>query len=306
MSDLVVPAGSTPERLDVFVARHLEGASRQRVVKLIAEGAVRLNGRRRPKGALVQAGDVVSLAHDPSDQVALQANPELDIPVLYADDAVVVVDKPAGLPSHALRAAERETVANFLLARFPEMRSIGKTEGEAGLVHRLDTGTSGVLLAARTSGAYAELRRQFSEAEILKEYLALVVGDVATPGEIRTALAHDRRHRGRMRVCPDAAQAKALRARPAVTRYRPLQRTGRLTLLAVEIPTGVMHQIRAHLASIGHPIVGDALYGGSSAPRQMLHATRITFRHPGTGRRLRVDSPLPADVELQMRASARR
>jgi 23S rRNA pseudouridine1911/1915/1917 synthase len=109
-----------------------------------------------------------------------------------------------------------------------------------------------------------------------------------------------------MRVCPDAAQAKALRARPAVTRYRPLQRTGRLSLLAVEIPTGVMHQIRAHLASIGHPIVGDALYGGSSAPRQMLHATRITFRHPSTGRRLRVDSPLPADVELQMRAPARR
>jgi len=305
MSDLVVPAGSAPERLDIFVARHLQGTSRQRAVKLIAEGAVRLNGRRRPKGALVQAGDVVNLAYDASKKTALQANPDLDIPVLYADDVVVAVDKPAGRPSHALRPHERETVANFLLARFPEMRSIGNTEGEAGLVHRLDTGTSGVLLAARTSDAYAKLRRQFSAAEILKEYLALVVGDVAKPGEIRIPLAHDRRHPGRMRLCPDAVSARTLRARPAVTRYRPLQRTGTLTLVAVEIPTGVTHQIRAHLASMNHPIVGDTLYGGSAAPRPMLHATRITFRHPSTGRRLRVESPLPTDVKVQMRVPAR-
>jgi 23S rRNA pseudouridine1911/1915/1917 synthase len=296
MRSLTVPAGTAPLRLDVFLAQHVPNCSRRSAQRAIADGAVRINGRRAPKGQTLAGGDVVEMPDELYAATTLQPNAALAIPILYEDAAIIAIDKPAGMPSHALRADEADTVANFLLARHPELAAIGKSSLEAGVVHRLDTDTSGVLLAARSAAAYGALRRQFATHQVSKEYIALVCGDVAAPGEIRDRIAHDRRNRRRMRVCGLTSRAPA---RSAVTSYRPIERFGDNTLLAVQIATGVMHQIRVHLASIGHPIAGDRLYGGPPAPdspsRHMLHASCLRVIHPSSGAPVRVSSPLPAD-----------
>jgi 23S rRNA pseudouridine1911/1915/1917 synthase len=291
---LTVPSDAAPQRLDRFLAGTLPSGSRRTAQRAIALGQVQVNGRPARKGESVRAGDAVTLPEDLWAPAALQPNPRLQIPVLYEDAAVIAVDKPAGVPSHALRAEETETVANFLLARFPELASIGAAAFEPGLVHRLDTATSGVLLAARTAAAFRSLRRQFRDHSVEKEYRAVVEGDVRRAGEIHTPIAHAAHNRRKMRV----VAVGTARARAAETSYRPVERFGHATLLAVQIRTGVMHQIRVHLASIGHPVVGDALYGragGLHAPRHLLHASRLGLTHPANGRRLEIRSPLPAD-----------
>ena len=170
-------------------------------------------------------------------------------------------------------------------------------------MHRLDTDTSGLLLAARTDAAHAMLRAQFSARTVEKGYLALVAGEIHAGGEIALPLLHDPRDSRRMQAASDPAYAEEHGARPAVTRFEPVERRGGFTLLEVEIPTGVMHQIRAHLAFIGHPLAGDALYGGPDLPglsRHFLHASRLAFAHPD-GSRVRYESPLPAELEAALR-----
>jgi 23S rRNA pseudouridine1911/1915/1917 synthase len=288
-------SGGERLRLDVFLARHVPGCSRRSAQQAIAAGAVRVNGRRARKGQMVAGNDVVEVRDNFPAPRVIQANPQLVIPVLYEDTAVIALDKPAGMPSHALRTDETATVANFLLAYHPELIAVGKP-GEAGVVHRLDTDTSGVLLAARTQDAYDDLRQQFASHHVRKEYLAVVAGDVSAAGVVRAPIAHSRHNRRKMRVSspvnPDA--------RAALTHYRPLERWRDATLLAVHIPTGVMHQIRVHLASIGHPVLGDRLYGMPAAAqlpakRHMLHASGLGFTHPETGQAVSVSSPLPDD-----------
>lgn len=310
MRALTVPHGTGAMRLDRFLTSHVPGCSRRSAQRVIAAAAVRVNGRLARKGQTVAGGDVVDVPEELYAPPTLQPNPQLAVRILYEDDTLIAIDKPAGMPSHALRAEETDTAANFLLARYPELAAVGKGEKEPGLVHRLDTDTSGVLLAARTAHAYAVLRRQFSAHQVAKEYRTLVHGDVAAGGELRMPIAHERHNRRKMRVC--ALSGPRPGARAAVTRYRPLERFGPYTLLAVEIPTGVMHQIRVHLASVGHPIVGDHLYGGavcdSDPPRHLLHASRVTVVHPQTGGPLTVECALPADFDAfvsQQRATQR-
>jgi len=254
-----------------------------------------VNGRRARKGDLVRSNDVVQVNEDLSVPPALQPNPRLVMPILFEDAALIALDKPAGMPSQALRVQETETAANFLLACDPAMAAAGTTDREAGIVHRLDTDTSGVLLAARTADAYRLLRQQFSRHEVVKEYLALVEGDVPAPGVARTPIMHDPRNPRRMTT--SAAFDQEQRARRAVTYFRPLERFRHATLLLVQIPTGVMHQIRVHLASVGHPVVGDRLYGRPPvhAGRQLLHASKLSFRHPDSGQPVEISSPVPAD-----------
>ena len=297
MRTFTVPPGSNPVRVDVFLARHVPGGARRRAQRALQAGAVRVNGRRVRKSRTVAGGDVVEVADEICDAVPLQPNPELAIAVLYVDDDLLALDKPAGLPSHALRSDETQTAANFLLARYPELVGVGKRALEPGLVHRLDTDTSGVLLVARTPEAYRALRQQFTAHAVMKEYLALVEGDITTSGEVRVPIAHDRHNRRKMRVWL-RPPGPHVRARAAITSYRPLELLPGATLLQVRIATGVMHQIRVHLASIGHPILGDRIYNrtpGGSLPRHLLHACRITFRHPRTGERVEISSPLPPD-----------
>lgn len=294
---LTVPGGVSPQRLDVFLARAVPDCSRRIAQRTIGAGHVKVNGRRARKGDLVKEGDLVLVPAELVTPVSLQPNADLAIDLLYADDAVVAVDKPAGMPSHALRAEETRTVANFLLSRYPEMGQVGRSPLESGLVHRLDTGTSGVLLSARTASAFSLLRQQFTTGLVEKIYTVLVQGEVRAAGEVRSPIEHAPHNRRKMRI----VEADRPGGRPAHTTYRPLEHCGAATLLEVRIHTGVMHQIRVHLASIGHPVVGDALYG--SAPltdtrgRHLLHASALGFVHPQTGQRTDIRSPLPANFK---------
>lgn len=282
-------------RLDRFVAAHTGARTRRRTAAIIAAGAVRVNGRAARKGHVLRRGDVVEI--DPAALAESVPLPEshLALTILVEDETLIAVDKPAGMPAIALSGRDVGTVANFLLAHAPETAAAGRSALEAGLVHRLDTGTSGVLLAARTAPAWRDLREQFRRRMVRKRYLAWVAGDVAAAGVRREPIAHHPRRARAMLVCPDPTRADALRARPALTRFRPLARRGHATLLAVEIVTGVRHQIRVHLAHAGHPVCGDPLYGGSAAPRLMLHATALGVRHPVSGQALSIDCPPPPD-----------
>jgi 23S rRNA pseudouridine1911/1915/1917 synthase len=300
VEERVVPPDAPAERLDKTVAR-LFGISRGRAMEWIAEGRVRVDGKRAPKGAPAPPGARIAVEKPPPDQPVPE--PDLAIRIVHADAHVVIADKPAGMPSHPLKPGETGTAANALVGRFPELASVGPSPREGGLVHRLDTDTSGLLLAARTDAAHAMLREQFSGRTVSKGYLALVSGEIHAGGEIALPLLHDPRDSRRMQAASDAAYAEEHGARPAVTRFEPVERRGGFTLLEVEIPTGVMHQIRAHLAFIGHPLAGDALYGGPDLPglwRHFLHAARLAFAHPD-GSRAQYESPLPADLSEALR-----
>lgn len=290
-------------RLDHFLVRHLSGCTRRLARLAIDAGAVLVNGRRGRKGQALQPGDIVCADRTPfTAQLAGQA--DLALPILYADAALIAVEKPAGMPTVALRAHDRDTVANYLLALYPELRGIGGSAFESGLAHRLDTATSGVLVGGRTGAAWRHLRAQFRRREVDKLYLAVVAGEVGRRGTVALPIAHQPRRRRRMCVCREPQQAGRLDARPAVTCYRPLRRLRCATLLALRISTGVRHQIRVHLASLGHPVWGDALYGdasaASAAPRLLLHAARLGFQHPMDGRRVIVRSRLPADFQAAL------
>jgi 23S rRNA pseudouridine1911/1915/1917 synthase len=291
----VVPEGTAPDRLDRAVAR-LFGVSRGKAMEWIAENRVRVGGRRAPKGSQIGAGARVSVRVPPSDAPVPQ--PELPIRIVHADEHIVVADKPAGMPSHPLKPQETGTAANALVGRFPELARVGPAPREGGLVHRLDGDTSGLLLAARTDAAHAALRAQFAARTVEKGYLALVAGELQAGGEIAVPLAHDPQDPRRVRAASDPEWAEAHGARPALTRFEPRERRRGFTLVDVEIATGVMHQIRAHLAFIGHPLVGDELYGGprlAGLSRHFLHAARLVFRHPD-GSIARFEAPLSFDL----------
>jgi 23S rRNA pseudouridine1911/1915/1917 synthase len=283
-------------RADRLLAESLGGLSRRRVQRLLENGSIRIDGRRIRKGQMLRGEGIVEVDVIDSTSAALPPEPDLPIAVLFEDESCVALDKPAGRAGHALRPDERGTIANFLTARFADCASASDTPLEAGLVHRLDTETSGVLLAARTREAWKALRRQFRSRRIRKLYVAVVLGTVTSAGEVNQAIAPHPHNRRKVRVLEESSR----RARPAVTRFRPFGSGSDATLLEVEIKTGVMHQIRAHLAAIGHPVIGDTLYGGGRIPegRHLLHARRIEFDHPESGERIVVESPLPDDFRV--------
>ncbi len=263
---------------------------------MLAQGLVRVNGRARAKSELVGTGDRVEVAAAPA-LAALAPDPDVRLEVLFHDRAVLVVNKPARLPCHPLRPGERGTVMNGVVARFPQAAVAGDDPREGGLVHRLDNGTSGALVVALAPAAFIELRSAIRDGRIRRTYQALVAGDLKEPLEITAPLAHHPRSARRM-LAVDSARAGA---RPAASVVEPLRRIGRFTLIAVKPRTGMRHQIRVHLAQAGHPIAGDALYGGPPleplAPgRFWLHLAEIEFRSPASGP-VRVRAPLPRDLE---------
>ncbi len=287
-------------RLDAFLARRLTTFSRRERAALIAAQQVQVNGRPAAKGTSLHIHDRVTaqITAEPTP------SPSLPIDILYADASLIIVNKPAGIPSVALRHTDTQTVANFLIAHFPDTTLAGPRRLEAGLVHRLDTGTSGVLIAARTPAAYAAVREQFRQRLVGKDYLALVEGQLPTPGCIALPLAPTERHGRRMRVVAPGQGQEAL------TAYTPVERFSQHTLIHLSIKTGVRHQIRAHLAALGYPIVGDHLYGAAAfAPRLCLHAAALTVRHPATGEVIRHTSDMPKDfstILAQLRNPAAR
>jgi 23S rRNA pseudouridine1911/1915/1917 synthase len=285
-------------RSDRLLAELL-GVSRRRIQRLLEDGSIRIDGHRARKGQMLQGDCVIEVdVEDPAIAV-LPPEPDPPLAVLFEDESCVAVDKPAGRAGHALRRGERGTVANFLVARFPQCASAGDKPLEAGLVHRLDTETSGVLLAARTPEAWKALRRQFRQRKVRKLYLAIVHGLLMSPGDVTRPIEPHPRNRRKVRVLAESSR----RGRPAITRFRPLGRASGTTYLEVEIETGIMHQIRAHLSAIGHPVIGDTLYGGDPIPegRHLLHARRLEFDHPESGERIAVVSPAPDDFRGALR-----
>lgn len=285
----IAEAANAGERLDHFLQARLSGTSRARLQTWIKEGLVSVNGAPAKPSTALRGGERIQVT--PAAPPPLKAEAEdAPIEILYEDVSVIAVNKPAGLVVHAGAGAHSGTLVNRLVHHFA---SLSKVAGELrpGIVHRLDRGTSGVLLVARTDAAHRALAAQFANRTTEKTYLALVEGRVnADSGRITKPIARDPVHRTRM-------TARLEHGRDALTEYRVLRRFEKFTYLEVRIGTGRTHQIRAHLASMRHPVAGDKLYGAQAAERIFLHAWRIRFDSPATGERVTVEAPLPEDLE---------
>jgi 23S rRNA pseudouridine1911/1915/1917 synthase len=280
-------------RLDQWLARAL-GCSRRDAQRLIAEGAVRLDGGRVSKGVRLHGGATVLLERAAPADEDKRPTPQPDLPLelVHVDDAIVAMVKPPGMATHPLRPGERGTLANALVARHPECADVCDDPREGGVAHRLDGDTSGLVLAARTRAAWLSLRRAFADGAVAKEYLALVAGAPPNRGVVDAPLVHAGK---RARV----ARAGDPDAQPAATAYEVLARGDGVALIRATSSSGRMHQVRVHLMHLGHPIVGDALYGGPPpAPGtrgHFLHASAVTFPHPSTSARTTLTAPLPPD-----------
>lgn len=283
--DLVVAEHEAGQRLDVWLRARFPGWSRRRIARALDEGRVRVDGRAAKKGRIVAAAMRVSLAGPPDTPENLLPEPEdLSVAWIHEDEALVALSKPAGMPSHPLRAGERGTAANALVFRYPECAGASADPREAGLCHRLDTGTSGALLAARTRDAYLAVREAFRAGEVEKAYLALVAG---APGE---------------REVRAPVQDHGL---PAETRFHPVERLGEWSLVRCLTRGGQRHQVRVHAAAAGHPLAGDARYGGAALAGLdgfFLHAECMRLRHPTTGAAIEIRAPLPRDREALLAA----
>ncbi|HEX5743964.1 MAG TPA: RluA family pseudouridine synthase [Candidatus Saccharimonadales bacterium] len=276
------------ERLDQYVTRQVPGLSRSSAAKLIETGKVSVNGEvQRKSGYRVKPEDKIDVGYDVA---AAGRVPAIDLSVIYEDDDCVVISKPAGVLSHSKGAFNPEaTVATWLSSRVKGM------EGErAGIVHRLDRGTSGVMICAKTPAALAWLQKQFSQRKMVKEYVAVVSGELDKPEAIIDMPIE--RNPKRPQTFRTGAGGK-----PAVTAYRVLRTGGGHSLLELKPETGRTHQLRVHLAKIGHPIAGDELYGGRAAKRLFLHAKNLTVTLPGRERKT-FGAPVPPEFDKELDA----
>ncbi len=322
---VIVPEEAAGQRLDQFLAARLDGVSRSRVQLLLEQGDVRVDGAQPKASMKLRGGERIEVTGEPHP-APLKAEAE-DIPlhVVYEDADLAVIDKPAGMMVHAGSGQNedtrsRGTLVNALLFRFNKLSSTGG-ELRPGIVHRLDKNTSGLIVVAKNDRTHAALGEMFSKRAMRKTYVALVHGEVkATRGTINAAVGRDPVRRTRM-----STQLQE-NSRPAVSHYEVVRRIatrfGKFTLVRVRIETGRTHQIRVHMASIGHPVVGDTLYGAASqitdqaasqaAPsraarrnaeperlrleRNFLHAAELEFTHPAHKKLLRLEAPLPAEL----------
>jgi len=317
----VVSAGQAGRRLDQFLAATIPDVSRTRVQQLIAQEQVLVNDKKQKSSYAVESGDEISLIG------AIKAPPlraeaeDIPLDIVYEDDSLAVVNKPAGMTVHAgagssEQARNRGTLVNALLYHFKKLSQVGG-ELRAGIVHRLDKETSGLIVVAKSDAAHRRLAEQFSSRTVKKKYLALVQGwPRQESGTISSAIGRDRARRTRM-------STQVRQGREAVSHYKVLERMrtpwGKFALLEVKIDTGRTHQIRVHLSSLGHPVVGDALYGAAREyknqsrhqgsiralrppARNFLHAAEIEFLHPRSAKPLSFRSGLPPELEAFLEA----
>ncbi|MBI1896269.1 MAG: RluA family pseudouridine synthase [Acidobacteria bacterium] len=284
-------AAAAGKRLDQFLHQQLPEYSRSRLQAWIKEGRVKVDALTQKPSYLLRGAETISV--EPAELPPLRAVPEqIPLEVLYAGPDVIAVNKPAGMVVHAGAGRSSGTLVNALLHHFGSLSNVSGEE-RPGIVHRLDKDTSGVLVVARTDAAHRALAHQFAGRTVEKLYTALVQGEMnKNRGVVETPITRDPLRRTRM-------TARLRRGRSAHTEYRVLRRYQGFSLIEVKIATGRTHQIRAHLASIGHPVAGDKLYGArpGPVPRFFLHAARISFTSPSTEQRIRVESPLPAELE---------
>jgi 23S rRNA pseudouridine1911/1915/1917 synthase len=293
---LRVPAG-TEGRVDRYVA-DATGLSRSYVQKLISDGRLTAAGEALRANTVVGAGTELRLDVPPAAPLDLEAAHDIPLRIVYGDDDLLIVDKPAGLVVHPAPGHPGGTLVNALLAHGGG-EAWGGIAGirRPGIVHRLDRDTSGLLMVARDDAAQASLMAQLKARRVKKAYLALVIGNVAAAaGRVEAPIGRDPKHRTRMAVVPDG--------RPAVTGYRVRERFDGWTLLELDLVTGRTHQIRVHLAAIGHPVAGDPVYGTGTSrrgpeglDRLFLHAWRLELTSPSTGALIRATAPLPAELE---------
>jgi 23S rRNA pseudouridine1911/1915/1917 synthase len=304
---LVVADEEAGQRLDRYLATHLAALSRTRLQGLVDQGRVEVDGVPRKRSHRLEPGQTILVRVPPAPP--RQPLPEaIPLEVLYEDEDVAVVNKPAGMIVHPGALASGGTLVNALLHRFGRLSKLGG-ELRPGIVHRLDRGTSGALLIARNDAAHERLAEQFRSRQVAKTYVALLHGRLRLEsGRIELPVSRDLRRRARM-------TARRREGRPARTDWRVLQRLDGFTLIEADLHTGRTHQLRVHFSALGHPVVGDTLYG---APRQVragavllpqlgrnfLHAARIGFLHPSRNTPMEVRAPLPAELVEFFRAAA--
>ena len=287
-------------RLDHFLALVIPDISRSQLQRLIKEGRVRAEGLQIKPGAIVHEGLAVAVEIPPPTPSSVIAE-EIPLTVLHDDEDLIVIDKPAGMVVHPGAGHRQGTLVNALLHHVDDLSGIGGEE-RPGIVHRLDRGTSGLMVVAKNDAAHRELSRQFQEREVRKTYLALVWGQVVAGRRIDLPIGRDPKDRQKM-------STRARHSREAITRIVRAEPLRGVTLIEIAIDTGRTHQIRVHLSAINHPVVGDVTYGGvrrhvaadvravSRLERPFLHAHRLTFAHPSDGREMAFESPLPPDLQ---------
>lgn len=277
------------ERLDVFLAEQSPDLSRSRIRKLIDDGYVTVDGRPGKPSTRLDVGQTITLELPPTSPTELRP---WDVPlsVIFEDEDLIVIDKPAGMTVHPAPGNEDRTLANAVLAHAQDVEGIGG-ERRPGIVHRLDKDTSGLIVVAKNERAHANLSDQFKSREVSKVYLALVVGHPSPPeADIDAPIGRHPNDRQRMAIVSTG--------RPAITRYRVVTSYSRSTLVEARPRTGRTHQIRVHLASVRHPVVGDTTYGrpAEGLSRQFLHAHHLGFTHPASGQNIRFTAELPSDL----------
>jgi len=296
MIKLTVSSEQTRQRLDRVLAEALPAFSRARLQTLIRDGFVSLNGKPPRPRDLVRTGDVVELREPELEKV--EAQPEqIKLDVIFEDDDLLVLNKPAGIVMHPGAGHQAHTLVNALLAHCQNLSGIVGKE-RPGIVHRLDKETSGALVVAKNDATHRDLSSQFAARTMTKIYLALVAGILRkTSGVIDKAIARHPVHRQRMSIA-------RRQGRSAKTEYRVLRSGDEISLVECILHSGRTHQIRVHLHHLGHPVLGDKLYGGKRAgdyPRQMLHAWKLAFRHPRSGDEMNFEAPVPRDFADAMR-----
>ncbi|HSH38361.1 MAG TPA: RluA family pseudouridine synthase [Chthoniobacterales bacterium] len=284
-------------RLDRFLALELPDFSRSRLQALINGGFVMLNGKQPRQRDVVASGDVVQLRAPQVEKI--DTAPEaIPLQILFEDDDLLVIDKAAGMVVHPGAGNQEHTLVNALLSHCTALSGIGGKE-RPGIVHRLDKETSGCLVVAKNDAAHRELSRQFADRTLKKVYLALVSGRLKKPsGFIDAPIERHPVHRQRMSV------SKTTRGRSALTEYRALRGGSEMSLVQCTLHSGRTHQIRVHMHHLGHPLLGDKVYGAKTSkafPRQMLHAWKLGFSHPRTGEWREYEAPIPCDFEEALR-----
>ncbi len=290
---VIADAEDADTRIDVFLAQHSAVLSRAQAQRFIREGAVFVNGKSVKPGYTLDEDDIIQAALSAPDLSAKLPEPEhIPIDVVYEDEFLLIVNKPAGMVTHAGPGHEHGTLVNALLGRGHALAETG-VSFRPGIAHRLDKDTSGLLIVAKTDETLLLLGQMMRDHTIVKEYIALVAG-YFTPAEgaIDAPIGRDPRFRQRMAI-------DSQHGRSAITLYKTVQILRGASLLRLTLQTGRTHQIRVHCAAAGHPIIGDLVYGRPykpEAPRQFLHAAHITFRHPITGAEILAECPLPDDL----------
>ena len=293
MEKIVVKDNNQKKRLDIYIADEIEELSRTTVQRLIDEEKILVNGKKQKSSYKPEVGDEINIDIPEAHEAILKAQ-DIPVPVVYEDNDIIVVNKPKGMVVHPANGNPDGTLVNAILAICKDSLSGIGGEIRPGIVHRLDKDTSGLLIVAKNDVAHIKMSKQIHEREVIKKYIALVKGVVAeNEATIDLPIARSTKDRKKMAVDP--------KGKNAVTHFKVLKRYDKYTLLELKIDTGRTHQIRVHMSYIGHPVVGDGVYSSGknefNVEGQMLHARYLEFRHPITGKELRLEAPIPEYFE---------